>query len=143
MTSPVTGLMASDRPSGAGRPRNPSPVTVTVARIPPVMAMAVMAMAVPAIAVMVAVMVVGVPAIAVVGAMVAAVVAVAIPGHRLDQRAAPNALIHSIGQAGRAGLGRGRQKGKRKGAKPCRKNRLHLHQASPLVLGCCSPLCTP
>ena len=94
------------------------------------------AVTVPAIAVVaVAIVAVAIPAIPVVGSMIVAVVTVAVPGYVLGQPAAPSALIKSAGQACRGGLGRRCNKAERKGTETCRKERLHFHQASPLVLG--------
>src|SRR5262245_8776762 len=114
-----------DRPSGSGRPaRSGLPVAVAVARIPPVLAVAVSAMAVVAVAI---------PAIPIVGSIVVAVVMVAVP--RYCQGAAPSVLIKSADQARRAGLSRRRNKADRKSTEAGPKKRLHCHKASPLVLG--------
>ena len=59
----------------------------------------------------------------------------AVPGHLVDQTAATCALLNGTTEAGRAGLGHGCNEADHKGSQPCRKKRLSLHQASPLVLG--------
>src|SRR5262245_48231744 len=94
--------------------------------------------AIVAVAVMtVAIMVVAIPAMVIGGTLVSAVVALTVPGHHFDWPATSSALIIDTSQAGRAGLSRRCKEGKR--TEPCRKKRLHMHQASPLVLAC-SPL---
>ena len=67
--------------------------------------------------------------------MVVAVVTVAVPGHLIDQAAATGALLNGTTEAGRTGLRSRCNEADRKGSQPCRKKRLSLHQASPLVLG--------
>src|SRR5262245_7494218 len=96
--------------------------------------------AIVAVAVMtVAIMVVAIPAMVIGGTLVSAVVALTVPGHHFDWPATSSALNIDTSQAGRAGLSRRCKEGKRNGTEPCRKKRLHMHQASPLVLAC-SPL---
>src|SRR5262245_8089202 len=102
-----------------------------------------MAVTVPPIAIVaVAVVAMAIPAVPIVGSMVVAVVAVAVPGHLLGQPAALCALIDGASEACRGGLGRRCNEAERKGTETCRKERLHFHQASPLVLGLFPGMCS-